>query len=73
MKKKTDKILKLAGIIGGALLIVSIAAGFIGFLLGSEFLFNFGMSFLIFICPAYFVLFLIVFFIVAMIEEKEKK
>ncbi len=73
MVKKTDKILKIVGIIGVAILIAGIVVGFIGFCLNSETLFYTGIVFTVFLCPAYFILFLIVLFVVAMIEEKEKK
>lgn len=73
MKKKVDIILTVVGIVGIAILVVGIVVGFIGFCLNSETLFYTGIASTIFFCPAYFILYLIVLFIVAMIEEKEKK
>lgn len=72
MAKKTDKALKIIGIIGVVLLLLGIVIGFIGFCMNSEQLFYTGIVFSIFICPAYFVLFMIVLFITAIIEEKKK-
>ena len=73
MAEKTDKALKIVGIIGVVLLLFGIVVGFIGFCLNSEQLFYTGIVFSIFICPAYFVLFMLVLFIAGIIEDKEKK
>ena len=72
MKNIMNKVLKFIGIICVVILAVSLIAGFLGFLTGNEFLFNAGLSFLIFVLPACFVVFLLVLLIAAIIEDKSK-
>ncbi len=72
MNNKMNKILKIFGVIGIVLVAISLIAAFLGFLMSSENLFYIGISLLIFVLPAYFVVFLFVFIIAVIIEEKSK-
>ncbi|MBQ6873169.1 MAG: hypothetical protein IJO24_02550 [Clostridia bacterium] len=67
-----DKILKAAGIIGIVLFVISLVVAFFGFLIGSETFFYTGISLLFFVLPVYFVVFLLILLIAAIIEEKTK-
>ncbi|MBR5825607.1 MAG: hypothetical protein IKY78_00830 [Clostridia bacterium] len=73
MVKKMDKILKVVGTIGVAFLIFSIILAAVGFCVNSENIFYAGLTFLIFGCPVYFVLWLVIFLFAVIIEEKAKK
>ena len=73
LNNKMSKALKILGIIGIVLVGISLVAAFWGFLISSENLFYAGISLLIFVLPAYFAVFLLIFAIAVIIEEKSKK
>lgn len=73
MLKKMNKVLNIVGIVGVAFLIISILIAAIGFCINSENVFYAGLTFLIFGCPAYFVIWLILFYVVMILEEKTEK
>ncbi len=73
LNNKMSKALKILGIIGIVLVVISLIAAFLGFLMSSENLFYTGISLLIFVLPAYFAVFLLIFAIAVIIEEKSKK
>lgn len=68
-----DKLLKILGIVMGVILGVGISVGFIGWLANSEPLFYGGICALIFLLPAIFVIYIIIFLIETIIEEKKNK
>ena len=70
-----NKVLKIIGIIGIVLVAISLIVAFFGILLRTSYvnLFYVGISLLIFLLPAYFALFLLIFAIAVIIEEKSKK
>ncbi len=72
MNKKMNKILKIIGIIGIVILAISLIVAFLGFLMNSENVFYTGISLLIYGLPVLFVLFLLIFIIAVIIEEKSK-
>ena len=72
MNNKMNKILIIFGVIGIVLVAISLIAAFLGFLMSSENLFYTGISLLVFVLPACFVVFLLVFIIAVIIEEKSK-
>ena len=72
MNNKMNKVLKIFGVIGIVLVGISLVAAFFGFLMSSENLFYTGISLLVFALPIYFVVFLLVFIIAVIIEEKSK-
>lgn len=73
LNNKMSKALKIIGIVGVALFAVSLITAFSGFLTGSELLFNIGVSLFVFALPAYFAVFMLIFLIAVIIEEKSKK
>ena len=73
MLKKMNKFLKIVGIIGVAFFVLSILISVVGFCINSENVFYAGLTFLIFGCPAYFVVWLIIFYIVMILEERTNK
>lgn len=73
LNNKMSKALKIIGIVGVALFAVSLITAFSGFLTGGELLFNTGVSLFVFVLPAYFVVFMLIFLIAVIIEEKSKK
>ncbi len=73
LNNKMSKALKIIGIVGVALFAVSLITAFSGFLTGSELLFNTGVSLFVFALPAYFAVFMLIFLIAVIIEEKSKK
>ena len=72
LNNKMSKALKILGIIGIVLVVISLIVAFFGFLLRTN-LFYAGISLLIFVLPAYFAVFLLIFAIAVIIEEKSKK
>lgn len=70
-----NKVLKIIGIIGIVLVAISLIVAFFGILLRTSYvnLFYAGISLLIFVLPAYFAVFLLIFAIAVIIEEKSKK
>ena len=73
MNNKMNKVLKIFGVIGIVLVGISLVVALLGFLMSSENLFYAGISLLIFVLPAYFAVFLLIFAIAVIIEEKSKK
>lgn len=73
MAEKMNTVLKIVGIVGVAFLIISILIAAIGFCINSENVFYAGLTFLIFGCPACFVIWLILFYVVMILEEKAEK
>ena len=73
MLKTMNKVLKIVGIIGVTFFVLSILVSVIGFCINSENVFYAGLTFLIFGCPAYFVVWLIIFYIVMILEERTNK
>ena len=73
LNNKMSKALKIIGIVGVALFAVSLITAFSGFLTGSELLFNTGVYLFVFALPAYFAVFMLIFLIAVIIEEKSKK
>lgn len=69
-----NKVLKIIGIIGIVLVAISLIVAFFGILLRTSYvnLFYTGISLLVFVLPAYFVVFLLVFIVAVIIEEKSK-
>ena len=70
-----NKVLKIIGIIGIVLVAISLIVAFFGILMRTSYvnLFYVGISLLIFVVPAYFAAFLMVFAIAVIIEGKSKK
>ncbi len=73
MLEKMNKVLKAIGVIGVTFFILSILIAVIGFCINSENVFYAGLTFLIFGCPACFVIWLILFYVVMILEEKAEK
>ena len=75
MNNIMNKVLKIIGIIGIVLVAISLIVAFFGILMRTSYvnLFYAGISLLIFVVPAYFAAFLMVFAIAVIIEEKSKK
>ena len=75
LNNKISKALKILGIIGIVLVVISLIVAFFGILLRTNYvnLFYAGISLLIFVLPAYFAVFLLIFAIAVIIEEKSKK
>ena len=75
MNNIMNKVLKIIGIIGIVLVAISLIVAFFGILMRTSYvnLFYAGISLLIFVVPAYFVAFLMVFAIAVIIEGKSKK
>ncbi len=68
-----DKFMKISGIIGAVVFAFSFVMGLIGVCLNNEFLFNFGLSFIFIILPAYFVVCFLIDFIAGIIKDRNKK
>ncbi len=75
MNNIMNKVLKIIGIIGIVLVAISLIVAFFGILMRTSYvnLFYAGISLLIFVVPAYFAAFLMVFAIAVIIEGKSKK
>ena len=75
MNNIMNKVLKILGIIGIVLVAISLIVAFFGILMRTSYvnLFYAGISLLIFVVPAYFAAFLMVFAIAVIIEGKSKK
>ena len=75
MNNIMNKVLKIIGIIGIVLVAISLIVAFFGILMRTSYvnLFYVGISLLIFVVPAYFAAFLMVFAIAVIIEGKSKK
>ena len=75
MNNIMNKVLKIIGIIGIVLVSISLIVAFFGILMRTSYvnLFYAGISLLIFVVPAYFAAFLMVFAIAVIIEGKSKK
>ena len=75
MNNIMNKVLKINGIIGIVLVAISLIVAFFGILMRTSYvnLFYAGISLLIFVVPAYFAAFLMVFAIAVIIEGKSKK
>ena len=72
MNNIMNKVLKIIGIIGIVLVAISLIVAFFGLLMRTSY-FYVGISLLIFVVPAYFAVFLLIFAIAVIIEEKSKK
>ena len=74
MNNIMNKVLKIIGIIGIVLVAISLIVAFFGILMRTSYvnLFYAGISLLIFVVPAYFAAFLMVFAIAVIIEKKIK-
>ena len=68
-----NKFLKISAIVGVVIFAFSFVMGLIGVCLNNEFLFNFGLSFIFIILPAYFVVCFLIDFIAGIIEDRNKK
>lgn len=68
-----NKLLKIMGITGITIFALCLVTTFIGFCLNSETLFYAGITIMIFAAPAYAVVSLLILFVAAIIEEKNKK
>ena len=68
-----NKFLKISAIVGIVIFAFSFVMGLIGVCLNNEFLFNFGLSFIFIILPAYFVVCFLIDFIAGIIEDRNKK
>jgi len=68
-----NKFLKISAIVGIVIFAFSFVMGLIGVCLNNEFLFNFGLSFIFIIFPAYFVVCFLIDFIAGIIEDRNKK
>ena len=68
-----NKVLKIIGIIGIVFVAISLIVAFFGILLRTSYvnLFYAGISLFIFVLPAYFALYLLIFAIAVIIEKKE--
>ena len=75
MNNIMNKVLKIIGIIGIVLVAISLIVAFFGILMRTSYvnLFYAGIYLLIFVVPAYFAAFLMVFAIAVIIEGKSKK
>ena len=72
LNNKMSKALKILGIIGIVLVVISLIVAFFGILLRTSYvnLFYAGISLLIFVLPAYFAVFLLIFAIAVIIEKR---